>query len=122
MNALVSSSPFPRAHPPRSNPFLRSSDAAPLPCITPSMVTWVIVVSFMIAVPPPRRRHRAGGLTGATNTAAPIRQFFGVGGGGASGGLVDDAGGVERGDVLHGLGRALQQREGQERAGALTEA
>src|ERR671915_907587 len=56
MNVLVSSSPFPRAHPPRSNPLLRSSDAAPLPCITPSRVTWVMVVSFTIAVPPPRRR------------------------------------------------------------------
>ena len=47
MNVRVSSSPFPRAHPPRSNPFLRSSDAAPFPCITPSMVTCVMVVSFM---------------------------------------------------------------------------
>src|SRR6516225_695472 len=51
MNVLVSSSPFPRAHPPRSNPFLRSSDAPPFPCITPSMVTWVMVVSFMFAAP-----------------------------------------------------------------------
>src|SRR6266542_2452511 len=56
MNVLVSSSPAPRAHPPRSNPFLRSSDAAPFPCITPSRVTWVMVVSFMIAVPLPWRR------------------------------------------------------------------
>src|SRR6204780_2222967 len=56
MNLLVSSSPAPRAHPPRSNPFLRSSDAAPFPCITPSRVTWVMVVSFMIAVPLPWRR------------------------------------------------------------------
>src|SRR5215212_9667288 len=52
MNVLVSSSPFPRAHPPRSNPFLRSSsDAPPFPCITPSTVTCVMVVSFMVAVP-----------------------------------------------------------------------
>jgi hypothetical protein len=36
------------AHPPRSNPFLRSSsDAPPFPCITPSTVTCVMVVSFM---------------------------------------------------------------------------
>src|SRR5215475_6336986 len=72
MNVLVSSAPFPRAHPPRSNPFLRSSDAAPFPCITPSMVTWVMVISFMIAAPtlaPPL----VGGLTPATNTTAPIR-------------------------------------------------
>src|SRR5215213_4904509 len=33
------------AHPPRSNPPLRSSSAAPSPCITPSTVTCVMVVS-----------------------------------------------------------------------------
>src|SRR5919204_3031056 len=73
MNAWVSLSPFPRAHPPRSNPALRSSsDAWPFPCITPSTVTWVMVVSFMSAAPyqaPPL----VGGLTPATNTTAPIR-------------------------------------------------
>src|ERR1051325_6250652 len=48
MNVRVSSSPAPRAHPPRSNPFLRSSSVAPpFPCITPSTVTCVMVVSFM---------------------------------------------------------------------------
>src|SRR5436309_3842690 len=36
-------------HPPRSNPPLRSSSAAPSPCITPSTVTIVMVVSFMVA-------------------------------------------------------------------------
>jgi hypothetical protein len=52
MNVMVSLSPIPRAHPPRSNPFLRSSsDAPPFPCITPSTVTCVMVISFMIAVP-----------------------------------------------------------------------
>src|SRR5215218_5207934 len=52
MNAMVSSSPAPMAQPPRSNPFLRSSsDAPPFPCITPSTVTCVTVVSFMIVVP-----------------------------------------------------------------------
>src|SRR6188768_4145055 len=52
MNAWVSLSPLPRAHPPRSNPFLRSSsDAPPFPCITPSTVTCVMVVSFMVAAP-----------------------------------------------------------------------
>jgi hypothetical protein len=45
---MVSSSNTPMAHPPRSNPFLRSSsDAPPFPCITPSTVTCVMVVSFM---------------------------------------------------------------------------
>src|SRR2546427_3842067 len=34
-------------HPPRSNPPLRSSSAPPSPCITPSTVTIVRVVSFM---------------------------------------------------------------------------
>src|SRR5947209_156660 len=38
-------------HPPRSNPPLRSSSGPPSPCITPSTVTIVLVVSFMIAVP-----------------------------------------------------------------------
>src|SRR5438093_6684598 len=48
MNVMVSSSNTPMAHPPRSNPFLRSSsDAPPFPCITPSTVTCVMVVSFM---------------------------------------------------------------------------
>src|SRR6266498_5009197 len=39
------------AHPPRSNPPLRSSSGAPSPCITPSTETCVVVVSFMIVVP-----------------------------------------------------------------------
>src|SRR6266550_7502191 len=48
MNVMVSLSTTPMAHPPRSNPFLRSSsDAPPFPCITPSTVTCVMVVSFM---------------------------------------------------------------------------
>src|SRR5215216_506512 len=38
-------------HPPRSNPPLRSSSGPPSPCITPSTVTIVVVVSFTIAVP-----------------------------------------------------------------------
>src|SRR4029077_14964246 len=53
MNAMVWSSPAPMAHPPRSNPFLRSSSVVPpLPCITPSTVTWVMVVSLMLVVLP----------------------------------------------------------------------
>src|SRR4051812_18545468 len=52
MRVIVSLSPTPRAQPPRSNPFLRSSSVAPpFPCITPSTVTCVIVVSFMVEVP-----------------------------------------------------------------------
>src|SRR5215218_5214018 len=48
MNVMVSLSNTPMAHPPRSNPFLRSSsDAPPFPCITPSTVTCVMVVSFI---------------------------------------------------------------------------
>src|SRR5512144_1872870 len=66
----------PRAHPPRSNPFLRSSsDAPPFPCITPSTVTWLMVVSFMIAIPSPWP-PLVGGLTPATKTAAPIRHHL----------------------------------------------
>src|SRR5215203_980320 len=49
MNVMVSLSATPMAHPPRSNPFLRSSsDAPPFPCITPSTVTCVMVVSLMV--------------------------------------------------------------------------
>src|SRR5919109_479878 len=45
------------AHPPRSNPLLRSSsEAPPFPCITPSTETCVVVVSFMITVSFPRGR------------------------------------------------------------------
>src|SRR6266536_3402272 len=48
MNARVSSSKTPMAHPPCSNPLLRSSSVAPpFPCITPSTVTCVMVVSLM---------------------------------------------------------------------------
>src|SRR5215213_2452995 len=36
------------AHPPRSNPPLRSSSDPPSPCITPSTETFVLVVSFMV--------------------------------------------------------------------------
>src|SRR5437764_10785075 len=52
MNVMVSLSNTPMAHPPRSNPFLRSScDAPAVLCITPSTVTCVMVVSFMVAAP-----------------------------------------------------------------------
>src|ERR1700704_2887838 len=95
MNVLVSSSPAPRAHPPRSNPFLRSSsDAPPFPCITPSRVTWVMVVSFMIAVPlpwrrplwaaspllrtPPPRSDTASRISLKKLSATPLRQHVGV--------------------------------------------
>src|SRR6266542_4439213 len=59
------------AHPPRSNPPLRSSSGPPRPCITPSTETFVVVVSFMVAGPfsfvwssfgttgPPYRSHRS---------------------------------------------------------------
>src|SRR5829696_5212492 len=39
------------AHPPRSNPPLRSSSGPPRPCITPATETFVTVVSFMVTVP-----------------------------------------------------------------------
>src|SRR3712207_4328400 len=39
------------AHPPRSNPPQRSSSGPPSPCITPSTETFVLIVSFMVAVP-----------------------------------------------------------------------
>ena len=44
---LGSSSKSGKAHPPRANPPLRSSSGPPRPCITPSTVTCVMVVSFM---------------------------------------------------------------------------
>src|SRR4051794_10543129 len=62
MNEKVSSSAAPIAHPPRSNPLLRSSSVAPpFPCITPSTVTCVMVVSFMIAIPFSSGTPLAGG-------------------------------------------------------------
>src|SRR5260221_12522516 len=39
------------AHPPRSNPPLRSSSDPPSSCIPPSTETFVVIVSFMIVVP-----------------------------------------------------------------------
>ena len=46
-NRRCALSATPIAHPPRSNPFLRSSsDAPPFPCITPATVAWVMVDSF----------------------------------------------------------------------------
>src|SRR5438093_5915255 len=44
---MASSSAHAVTHPPRSNPPLRSSSGPPSPCITPSTVTIVRVVSFM---------------------------------------------------------------------------
>src|SRR5688572_26534201 len=48
------------AHPPRSKPPLRSSSAPPSPWITPSTVTCVVDVSFMVAVPFSPFRSRWG--------------------------------------------------------------
>src|SRR5437867_803817 len=48
---MASLSAYGVTHPPRSNPPLRSSPGPPIPCITPSTVTVVRVVSFMVAVP-----------------------------------------------------------------------
>ena len=68
---MASSSNTGVTHPPRSNPPLRSSSGPPSPCMTPSSVTSVTVVSFMAAVPfslglssfdqtgPRRRSHRS---------------------------------------------------------------
>src|SRR5215212_7454229 len=56
------------AHPPRSNPPLRSSSGPPSPCITPSTETFMLTVSFMVMVPfslaslssgPTGRRYRS---------------------------------------------------------------
>src|SRR6266550_6455335 len=82
MNVMVSLSNTPMAHPPRSNPFLRSSsDAPPFPCITPSTVTCVMVVSFMGSsfsrgglsrlTAPRRRSHRPRDPLGSELDHAP---------------------------------------------------
>ena len=73
MNVLVSLSPTPMAHPPRSNPPLRFSSSPPGPCATPSTVTCVVVGQFhdcgcLLGGAPSGRP-----LTPATNTATPIR-------------------------------------------------
>src|SRR6266851_3497973 len=72
MNVIVSLSNTPMAHPPRSNPFRRSSsDAPPFPCITPSTVTCVMVVSFIIAVPFSLGAPLVGGLSPLLRTPPP---------------------------------------------------
>jgi hypothetical protein len=48
---MASLSAYGVTHPPRSNPPLRSSSGPPSPCITPSTVTIVVVVSFMVSDP-----------------------------------------------------------------------
>src|SRR6476646_8270409 len=79
MNVIVWSSPVPMAHPPRSKPFLRSSSVVPpLPCITPSTVTCVTVVSLMIVVPHSLRLSPGGGprelpLIRTTKSDGPLR-------------------------------------------------
>src|SRR5271169_3418943 len=45
---MTSLSTCPMAHPPRSNPPLRSSSDPPGACITPSTETCIVVVSFML--------------------------------------------------------------------------
>src|SRR6478752_5516345 len=90
MNDKVVSSPIPMAHPPRSNPFRRSSSVAPpLPCITPSTVTWVMVVSLMVVVPSRWGAHREPPFTPTTNTSARIRQRLAEGSPVVSGGRPD---------------------------------
>ena len=70
MNAEVSSSNLPMAHPARSKPLLRSSSVAwPFPCITPSTVTCVIVVSRMFGFP--LLLHALVGRSHARRTARP---------------------------------------------------
>src|SRR5580704_5030319 len=66
------------AHPPRSNPPLRSSSDPPSPCITPSTETFVVIVSFMIVVPFSfgfvlLGRPSWAAAHPATSTSAPIR-------------------------------------------------
>src|SRR5215208_4031664 len=58
-------------HPPRSNPPRRSSSGPPSPCITPSTVTIVMVVSFMIAVPLLLWGALVGGLSPLLRTPRP---------------------------------------------------
>src|ERR1700733_7924328 len=48
-----------------------SSDAAPFPCTTPSTVTCVMAVSFMIAVPSSSAAPLAGGLSPVPRTPRP---------------------------------------------------
>src|SRR5918996_36504 len=76
MNVMLSLSNTPMAHPPRSNPPLRSSsDAPPFPCITPSTVTCVMVVSFIV-----RSSLLAGSCRRSIRrTATPISSVAAVG-------------------------------------------
>src|SRR5918997_1181565 len=79
------------AHPPRSNPPLRSSSGPPSPCITPSTETFVLIVSFMVAVPfslvwssfgmtgPPRRRLCGLGVGGLLYVRLDLFRGFSFG-------------------------------------------
>src|SRR5947199_1383511 len=85
---MASLSAYGVTHPPRSNPPLRSSSAPPSPCITPSTVTIVRVVSFMVAVPfsfslklssfdsagPRRRSHPSESPSGRVFRTLPERR------------------------------------------------
>ena len=50
-NRPVSSSPNGAVHPPRSNPPRRSSSGPPGPWYTPSTVSIIVAVSFMVIAP-----------------------------------------------------------------------
>src|SRR5579862_356065 len=72
MIPLRTSSPKCMAQPPSVNPFVGSSSGPPGACMTPSSVTWVIAMSFLIVrLLKHRPRH-------STVEDAGIRQLTGV--------------------------------------------
>src|SRR5438874_3721771 len=97
---MASLSAYGATHPPRSNPPLRSSSAPPSPCITPSTVTIVMVVSFMVAVPSLLNLS----LVDVVTTALALDNFFGEDGIDLADGLAQSLFRAHGQDLLHGLG------------------
>src|SRR5688572_3225853 len=73
--AQPSSSPYAAVHPPRSNPPRRSSSGPPGPWYTPSTLSIIDAVSFMVIAPSHRGRRwlddRPNGGSSATASIAP---------------------------------------------------
>src|SRR5438477_2716366 len=94
------------AHPPRSNPPLRSSSAPPSPCITPSTETFVTVVSFMVAAPFSLGSSSVGLLEWSPRISSGPRAdgFVGEDGIDLPDGLGQSLIGTHGQGLLHGLG------------------
>ena len=68
-NGHIASSAYAAVQPPRSNPPRRSSSGPPGPWYTPSRVTIIVAVSFMVS-PSPRQSHQNGQRSAPASSAA----------------------------------------------------